>query len=98
MRTGSLKIATGQTQSAVTIQAVDDDMYGPDQQMTATGTVAGQPGLVAPYARSLTITGDDDGGAVPPIRSRWRRVTGRFQCPHSADMDDHSGWRVLVSY
>ena len=63
-----LKIATGQTQSAgtVTITAVDDDVYGPGQQVTATGTVAGQPGLAAPYARTLTITDDDDGGAVPP--------------------------------
>ena len=50
----------------VTITAVDDDVYGPGQQVTATGTVAGQPGLEAPYARTLTITDDDDGGAVPP--------------------------------
>ena len=50
----------------MTITAVDDDVYGPGQQVTATGTVAGQPGLEAPYARTLTITDDDDGGAVPP--------------------------------
>ena len=100
-----LKIATGQTQSAgtVTITAVDDDVYGPGQQVTATGTVAGQPGLEAPYARTLTITDDDDGGAVPPDL-RCRGGGGHQSpppCPHSADMDDYSGWanprKLLIS-
>ncbi len=67
-RNRELTIAGGQTQStgSVTITAVDDDEDGPDKQVTVRGTVTGPSGLAAPSAQTLTITDDDEGGAVAP--------------------------------
>ena len=58
----TLTITAGQTDSTgtVTIAAEDNDMDGPNKQVTVTGTVAGPAGVSAPAARTLTIT-DDEG-------------------------------------
>ncbi len=61
----ALTIAAGRTRSTgtVAITAVDDDVDGPDKQVTVTGSVTGPAGLAAPSAQTLTIIDDDDGGA-----------------------------------
>ena len=51
--------------------AVDDDVHGPDKQITVTATVAGPPGLAAPAPRTLTISDDDEEETnIPPVFSR----------------------------
>ncbi len=65
----TLTIAAGDTTSTgtVTIAAVDNDMDGPNKQVTVTGTVAGPAGVSAPAAKTLTIT-DDEGAPATKFK------------------------------
>ena len=62
-----LMIAANQTGStgSVTVTAVDDDVDGPNKQITITATVTAPTGLASPAARTLTITDDDEDEAAP---------------------------------
>ena len=56
-----LTIAAGSTASTgeVTITAVDNAVFGPDKQVSVSGSVSGGHGLAAPATRTLTITEDE---------------------------------------
>ena len=62
----ALTIAAGQTAStgAVTVTAVDDDVYGGDKTVRVAASVTGGDGVVSPAPRPLTITDDE---AAPTV-------------------------------
>ena len=66
-----LTIAAGQTESTgtVTITAVNDDVDGPDKEVTVSATAANDQGVDGPDAVTLTITDDEGTPAVTLVLS-----------------------------
>ena len=62
----TLTIAAGDTTSTgtVTITAVDDNVDGPDEELTVSGSAANDRGVTDPSDATLTITDDETGPAV----------------------------------